>query len=92
MIGHYCHLWDLYFSHKYIYIHRIVLVSQLCLTLCDPMNCSSPGSSVHGIFQARILEWVAIPFSRGSPQIPTLQAEPLQSEPSGKTFIGLYYM
>ena len=36
----------------------------LCLTLCDPMNCSSPGSSVHGILQARILEWVAIPFSR----------------------------
>ena len=39
---------------------------QLCLTLCDPINCSWPGSSVHGILQARILEWVAIPFSRGS--------------------------
>ena len=38
---------------------------QLCLTLCDPMDCSPPGSSVHGIFQARILEWVAIPSSRG---------------------------
>ena len=36
----------------------------LCLTLCDPMDCSLPGSSVHGIFQARILEWVAISFSR----------------------------
>ena len=35
-------------------------------TLCDPMDCSPPGSSVHGILQARILEWVAIPFSRGS--------------------------
>ena len=45
-----------------------VLVAQLCLTLCDPMNYSPPGSSVHGIFQARILEWVAIPFSRGSSQ------------------------
>ena len=43
-----------------------VLISQLCLTLCDPMDCSPPGSSVHGILQARILEWVAIPFSRGS--------------------------
>jgi hypothetical protein len=43
-----------------------VLVAQLCLTLYNPMNCSLPGSSVHGIFQARILEWVAIPFSRGS--------------------------
>ena len=41
-------------------------VIQLCPTLCDPMDCSPPGSSVHGIFQARILEWVAIPFSRGS--------------------------
>ena len=37
-----------------------------CSTLCDPMDCSLPGSSVHGIFQARILEWVAIFFSRGS--------------------------
>ena len=36
------------------------------LTLCDPMDCSLPGSSVHGIFQARILEWIAISFSRGS--------------------------
>ena len=39
---------------------------QLCSTLCDPMNCSPPGSSVHGIFQARILEWVSISYSRGS--------------------------
>ena len=45
------------------------LVSQSCLTLCDPMEGSPPGSSVHGILQARILEWVATPFSRGfSPQ------------------------
>ena len=35
-------------------------VAQLCLTLCDPMDCSLPDSSVHGIFQARVLEWVAI--------------------------------
>ena len=39
---------------------------QSCLTLCDPMDCSSPGSSVHGILQTRILEWVPIPSSRGS--------------------------
>ena len=37
-------------------------------TFCDPMHCSPPGPSVHGIFQARILEWVAISFSRGSSQ------------------------
>ena len=46
-----------------------VLVAQLCLTLCDPMDYSPPGSSVHGILQARILEWVAILFSRGSPPL-----------------------
>ena len=40
------------------------LVAQLCPTLCDPMDCSPPGSSVHGILQARVLEWVAISFSR----------------------------
>ena len=38
-------------------------VSQSCPTLCHPMDCSPPGSSIHGIFQARILEWAAIPFS-----------------------------
>ena len=43
-------------------------VIQSCLTLCDPMDCSSPGSSVHGIFQAHILEWVALSFSRVSSQ------------------------
>ena len=41
-------------------------VAQSCLTLCDPIDCSLPGSSVHGIFQARTLECVAIPFSKGS--------------------------
>ena len=43
-----------------------VLVTQSCPTLCHPMDCSPPVSFVHGILQARILEWVAIPFSRGS--------------------------
>ena len=45
-----------------------VLVTQSCPTLCDPMDCSLPGFSVHGILQARILEWIAIPSSRGSSQ------------------------
>ena len=44
------------------------VITQSWPTLCDPMNCSPPGSSSHGILQARILEWVAIPFSRGSSQ------------------------
>ena len=45
-----------------------VLVIQSCPTLCDPMDCSQSGSSVHGFLQARILEWVAISFYRGSSQ------------------------
>ena len=44
-------------------------VSQSCPTLCDPMDCSLPRSSIHGIFQARVLEWIAISFSRG-PSLP----------------------
>ena len=43
-----------------------VLITQSCLTLCDPTNCSPPGFSVHGILEARILQWIAILFSRGS--------------------------
>ena len=46
----------------------VCLVTQSCLTLWDPMDCSLPGFSVHGILQARILEWVAISSSRGSSQ------------------------
>ena len=47
-------------------VYAIVLLAQLYLTLCDLMDCSLPDSPVHGIFQAKILEWVAIHFSRGS--------------------------
>ena len=45
-------------------LNLCVLVTQLCLTLFDPVDCSPPGSSVHGILQARILKWVVMPFSR----------------------------
>ena len=67
-------------------------VAQSCLTLCDPMDCSPPGSSVHGILQARILEWVAIslfpspgdlPDPGIEPGSPVLQADALSSEPPG---------
>ena len=47
---------------------KCCLVTKSCPNLCDPMDCSLPGSSVQGILQARILEWVAISFSRGSSQ------------------------
>ena len=53
----------------YISLIVTVLVTQSYLTLCEPMDCSPPGSSVHEILQARILEWVAIPFSRGYSQL-----------------------
>ena len=64
-----------------------VLATQLCPTLRNAMDCSLPGFSVHGIFQARILEWIAISFSRGSfwPRdwtwSPVFQADSLPSEP-----------
>ena len=65
-------------------------VAQSCPTLCDPMDCSLPGSSLHGILQARVLEWVAISFSRGLPDpgiepwSPVFQADALTPEPPGK--------
>ena len=70
-----------------------VLFAQLCLTICNPMDCSWPGSPVHGVLQARMLEWVAIPFSGDLPNpgvepgSPALQADPLPSEPPGKPII-----
>ena len=54
------------FSTSYV-LDKCVLVAQSWPTLCNPVDCSPSGSSVHGILQARILEWVAIPFSRQSP-------------------------
>ena len=67
-----------------------VLVSRSCPTLCHPIDCSRPGSSVHAILQARILEWVSYPFSRHlpnpriKPRSPALQADSLPSEPLGR--------
>ena len=54
-------------SRKYLRDTAVVLLAaKLCRTLCKPMNCSPPGSSVHGTSQARILDWIAISFSKGS--------------------------
>ena len=73
-----------------------VLVAQLCPTLCDPVNCSPPGSSVHGILQARILEWAAISSCRDppdpgiepmSPVSPVLAGGFFTTEPVGKPCI-----
>ena len=67
-----------------------VKVAQSCLTLCDPMDCTLPGSSVHGILQAIILEWVAVHFSRISSeprdqtQVSRIQADSFPSESPGK--------
>ena len=66
-----------FFSCCWIYIPNCCcLVTKLCLTLCDSMDCSPPGSSVHGILQGRILEWVAISFSRGSSHMKTESTSP----------------
>ena len=70
-----------------------VLVTQSCLTLCDPEDCSLPGFSIHGIFQEKILEWVAIFFSRryswprDQTWSPALQADTLPSEPPGEALV-----
>ena len=67
-----------------------VVVAQSCPNLCDPVDSSPPGSSIHGILQARMLDWIAIPYlgdlldpgiKSGSP---TLQADSFWSEPTGK--------
>ena len=63
---------------------------QSCLTLWDPVDCCQPASSVRGILQAKVLEWVAMPFSRGSslpriePASPAFQADSLPTELPGK--------
>ena len=70
---------------------------QSCLTLCNPMDCSLPRSSVHGILQARILEWVAMPSSRGSSQhrdwthISGIAGGFLTTEPSGEAKINVLF-
>ena len=80
-------------------VWTVVHHAKSCLTLWDPMDCSLPGSSVHGILQARTLEWLAISFSRDildpgiepeSPVSPALQAGSLLSEPLGKLRRGWY--
>ena len=55
-------------NHTHMYLCMHAKSVQLCLTLCNPLDCSPPGSSIHGILQTRILEWGAMPSSRGSSQ------------------------
>ena len=56
------------FINPILTIRKESEVAQLCPTLCDPMDCSLPGSSIHGILQVRVLEWIAVSFSRRSSQ------------------------
>ena len=83
-------LWVHSWVYTFYVVDVVVVVAKLCLALFDPMGCSPPGSPVHGILQARILEWIAISFSRGSSQpgikheSPSLQADFLASELPGK--------
>ena len=70
--------------------NQSMLGTQLCLTLCDPMDCSPPGSSVHGILQARVQEWIPFPSPGGlphpgiSPRSAVLQVDSSPSETPGK--------
>ena len=69
-----------------------VKFAQMCLILCNSMDWSLPGSSVHGLFQAKVLEWVPFPFTKDipdpgiKPRSLALQADALPSEPRGKPF------
>ena len=69
------------------------LVAKLCPTLCDPMNCSPTGSSVHGISQAKILEWIAMSFfrrnlwTRNEPLSPALVGRFFTTETPGKPYL-----
>ena len=58
-------VWNIFFRCLFAFVYLLCWGVCLCPTVCDPMDCHPPRSSVHGILQARILEWVAIPFSRG---------------------------
>ena len=92
---------DTYFPPFFLYLksnclkqYHIIYCceSSSCSVMSDswqPHDCSLPGSSVHGILQARVPEWLAIPFSRGSsqPRSPALQADSLPCEPPGKPII-----
>ena len=81
------------YSSDYFWLsaYRVLVseVAQSCPTLCNPMDCSLPGFSVHGIFQARVLEWVSTSFSGDlpepgiEPRSSALQADSLPSEPPG---------
>ena len=77
------------------FIPALCLVAQSCPAFCDPMDCSLPSTSVHGILQVRILKWVAMPSSRGifpaqgknpgfEPRSPSSQVDSLPSEPPGQ--------
>ena len=65
-----------WYNNKCIHTNSL----QSCSTLCDPLDCKLPGSSVHGILQARILEWIAMPSSRGSSQPRNLMSPALAAE------------
>ena len=90
------HITQIYFCVSTVFLPFLkwkVKVPQSCPTICDPVDCSLPGSSVHGIFQAWILEWVLFP-SPGDvpnpgiePRSPALQADSSPSEPPGKSFL-----
>jgi len=75
-----------------------MLVALSCPTLCNPMDCNLPGSSAHGVLQARILEWVAIPFSRGFSQlrdqtwVSCIVSRYFTAEPPGKPLILEYIL
>ena len=87
----YCWYQDIHTQLHCVLVSEVSEVAQSCPTLCDPMDCSLPGSSVHGIFEARVLEWVAISFSRGSTQMYIKIALFKTCNPLGSSLIFILY-
>ena len=74
------------FPNLIVCLEQSVKLLQLVQTLCNPMDCSPPGSTVPGILQARILEWVAMPSSRGDLPDPGIEPRSILSPPLADTF------
>ena len=99
ILGHLLLLLSSIFPSIRIFSNALTMCAKLlqsCLTLCNPMDYNLPGSSVHGILQARILEWIAVPSSRGSYQpgmelvSPALAGRFFTTSPTWKAYVHIY--
>ena len=84
------HTFSTSYFHSLVFLwmqHSCCLVAKSCPIICNPVDCSPPGSSVYGILQARILEWVAMPFSRGSSRPRMEPEDSFTTEPLSQIYV-----